>query len=163
MNLDEPILGAAQVAELAQTEILNIHTWTTRGFADPYHAKPRVRRGGGRVRSYSIRDALRFFLMARLHKQYRTPLPQGLAICHAVFGEENFNPEAAGYLVIEEGQFGIGEMRWYQGLGDLKQHLEVEPLSIVINVKRILNHIASGVRQFSGEPNRNSPRWSRQP
>jgi len=29
MNLDEPLLGAAQVAELAQTDIVNIHTWTT--------------------------------------------------------------------------------------------------------------------------------------
>ena len=39
MNLDEPLLGAAQVAELAQTDIVNIHTWTTRGFTDPYHTR----------------------------------------------------------------------------------------------------------------------------
>jgi hypothetical protein len=148
MNLDEPLLGAAQVAELAQTEILNIHTWTTRGFADPYHCKPRVRRGGGRARSYSIRDALRFFLMARLHKQFRTPLPQGLQICQSVFGEENFNREAAAFLIIEEGQSGIGETRRYKDLKDLTGHLAGEPLSMVINVKHILNHIESGTRQF---------------
>ena len=93
MNLDVPILGAAQVAELAETEITNIHTWTTRGFTDPYHTKPSIRRGGGRARSYSLRDTLRFFLMARLHNQYRTPLPQGMQICQSVFGEDNFDPQ----------------------------------------------------------------------
>ena len=109
MDLDEPLLGAAQVAELANTDIINIHTWTTRGFTDPYHTSPRVRRGGGRARSYSLRDALRFFLMARLHSQYRTPLPQGVQICQSVFGEENFNPQKAGYLVVEEGRPVLGE------------------------------------------------------
>jgi hypothetical protein len=63
MDLDRAFLSATQIAELAQTDIMNVHTWTTRGFADPYHAKPRVRRGRGKPRSYSRRDALRFFLM----------------------------------------------------------------------------------------------------
>lgn len=148
MNLDKPLLGAAQIAELAQTDIVNIHTWTTRGFADPYHTPPRVRRGGGRARSYSIRDALRFFLMARLHSQYRTPLPQGLQICQSVFGEENFNPQKAGYLVVEEGPSGTGGMRWYENLKTLGEHLAGEPVSLVINVRHILKHVESGARQF---------------
>jgi len=147
MNFDEPLLGAAQVAELAQTDIVNIHTWTTRGFADPYHTSRRVRRGGGRVRSYSIRDALRFFLMARLHSQYRTPLPQGSQICQDVFGEENFNPQKAGYLVLEEGP-GIGGVRWFENLKTLGQHLEGEAVSLVINVRHILHDVESRARQF---------------
>jgi hypothetical protein len=147
MNLDEPLLGAAHVAELAETDIMNIHTWTTRGFADPYHTNRRVRRGGGRVRSYSIRDALRFFLMARLHRQYRTPLPQGLQICQSVFGEENFNPQNAGYLVVEEGP-GIGAVRWYENLKTLEHHLAGEPVSLVINVRQILEHVESRARKF---------------
>jgi hypothetical protein len=147
MNLDEPLLGAAHVAELAQTNIVNIHTWTTRGFADPYHTSRRVRRGGGRVRSYSIRDALRFVLMARLHSQYRTPLPQGLQICQSVFGEENFNPQKAGYLVVEEGP-GSGGVRWYENLKTLEQHLAGESVSLVINVRQILQHVESGTREF---------------
>jgi hypothetical protein len=147
MNLDEPLLGAAQVAELARTDIVNIHTWTTRGFTDPYHTSRRVRRGGGRVRSYSIRDALRFFLMARLHSQYRTPLPQGMHICQSVFGEENFNPQKAGYLVVEEGP-GTGRVRWYENLKTLEQHLAGEPVSLVINVRQILEHVESGTREF---------------
>jgi|SRR5437870_598836 len=109
MDLDEPLLGAAQVAELANTDIINIHTWTTRGFTDPYHTSPRVRRGGGRARSYSLRDALRFFLMARLHSQYRTPLPQGVQICQSVFGEENFNPQKAVILWWKRGRPVLGE------------------------------------------------------
>jgi hypothetical protein len=44
MDLDEPLLGAALIAELADTDIVNIHTWTTRGFTDPHHTKRRVRR-----------------------------------------------------------------------------------------------------------------------
>jgi len=148
MDLDEPLLGAAQVAELANTDIINIHTWTTRGFTDPYHTSPRVRRGGGRARSYSLRDALRFFLMARLHIQYRTPLPQGVQICQSVFGEENFNPQKAGYLVVEEGPSGVGGIRWYENLKALGQHLADEPVSLVINVRHILQHVESGARQF---------------
>ena len=131
MDLDKALLGAAQVAALANTEILNIHTWTTRGFTDPYHTKARVRRGGGRPRSYSVRDALRFHLMARLHSQYRTPLPQGLRICQSVFAEENFNPQRAGYLVVQEGPSGNGEVRWYEDLKTLGQHLAGEPVSLV--------------------------------
>jgi hypothetical protein len=142
MNLDEPLLGAAQVAELAQIDIVNIHTWTTRGFTDPYHTSRRVRRGGGRVRSYSIRDALRFFLMARLHRQYRTPLPQGLQICQSVFGEENFDPQKAGYLVVEECP-GIGGVRWHENLKTLAQHLAGAPVSLVINVRQILEQVGA--------------------
>lgn len=148
MKLDEPLLGAAQIAELADTDIINIHTWTTRGFTDPYHTKPRARRGGGRPRSYSIRDALRFFLMARLHRQFRTPLPQGLQICQSVFSEENFDPEKPGYLVVEEGASGSGGVRWFENLKNLGQHLADESVSLVINVNQILQHIESGVRGF---------------
>jgi hypothetical protein len=148
MNLDKPLLGAAHVAQLARTDIVNIHTWTTRGFTDPYHTNPRVRRGGGRARSYSIRDALRFFLMARLHSQYRTPLPQGLQICQSVFGEENFNPQNAGYLVVEEGPSGSRRVRWYKDLQTLGQHLAGEPVSLVINVRHILQQVESGARQL---------------
>src|SRR5260370_20913723 len=139
MDLDEPLLGAAHVAELANTDIITIQTWTTRGFTDPYHPSPRVRRGGGRVRSYSLRDALRFFLMARLHSQYRTPLPQGLQICQSVFGEENFNPQKAGYLVVEEGP-GAGGVRWFENLKTLGPHLAAEPVSVVINVGKMLKN-----------------------
>jgi len=156
MNLDEPILGAAQIAEVAETDIMNVHTWTTRGFADPYHAKPRVRRAGGRPRSYSIRDALRFFLMARLHRQYRTPLPQGLQICQTVFGEENFDPKGAAYLVIEEGASGVGAMRHFPDLKSLTQHLAAEPLSLVINVRHILEHVQSTARQLLAEAGGNT-------
>jgi len=147
MKLDKPLLTAIQVAELAHTEVVNIHTWTTRGFTDPYHTG-RVRRGGGRARSYSIRDALRFFLMARLHSQYRTPLPQGLQICQQVFAEENFNPQKAGYLVVEEGESHIGAVRWFKDLKTLGDHLADAPVSLVINVKDILQQVESGARQF---------------
>jgi hypothetical protein len=148
MELDEPMLGAAQIAALAKTDIVNIHTWTTRGFTDPYHTKRRVRRGGGRARSYSIRDALRFFLMARLHSQYRTPLPQGMQICQSVFGEENFNPEKAGFLVLEEGASGIGKIRWFKDFEALGKQLASEPVNLVINVKHILFQVESGARQL---------------
>jgi len=152
MDLDKPLLGAAQIAELADTDIMNIHTWTTRGFTDPYHTSPKVRRGGGRARSYSLRDALRFFLMARLHKQYRTPLPQGLQICQGVFGEENFNPDTAGYLVVEEGPSGLGGVRWFKNLQSLGSHLASEPVNLVINVKQILEQVTTGARYFLVDP-----------
>jgi len=148
MDLDKPLLGAAQVAELADTDIVNIHTWTTRGFTDPYHTGRRVRRGGGRPRSYSIRDALRFVLMARLHSQYRAPLPQGIQICQSVFGEENFNSQKAGFLVVEEGPSGTGRVRWYEDVKTLAEHLATEPLSLVINVEHILQHVQAGIRRF---------------
>jgi hypothetical protein len=144
MDLDTPFLEAAQIAELSHTDIVTIHTWTTRGFADPYHTR-RARRGGGRPRSYSRRDALRFFLMARLHRQFRTPLPQGLRICQSVFGEENFDPEKAGYLVVEEGASASGDARWFDDVGKLTKHLDQEPLGLVVNVRRILNEITSGI------------------
>jgi hypothetical protein len=143
MDLDKPVLGAAQVAELANTDIVNIHTWTTRGFTDPYHSGRRVRRGGGKARSYSIRDALRFFLMARLHKQYRTPLPQGSKICQSVFGEENLDEDRAGYLVIEERPSGSGRVRWFGSIRDLSPYLSGEPVSLVINVNHILHQVTS--------------------
>ena len=153
MDLDKPLLGAAQIAQLANTDIVNIHTWTTRGFTDPYHSNRRVRRGGGRARSYSIRDALRFVLMARLHSQYRTPLPQGMQICESVFGEENFNPVHAGYLVVEEDQSGKeGRVVWFENLKTLGQHLAGESVSLVINVVQILEQVQSGVRQFMVDP-----------
>ena len=152
MNLDKPLLLAAQVADLAQTDIVNVHTWTTRGFTDPYHTGPRVRRGGGRPRSYSIRDALRFFLMARLHNQYRTPLPQGSQICQSLFGKENFNPEKAGYLVVEEGPSGRGGARWFENLPALGKHLSGAPVSLVINVEHILRHVEAGSRQYLSPP-----------
>jgi hypothetical protein len=157
MDLDEPLLGAAQIAELVDTDIVNIHTWTTRGFTDPYHTKRRVRRGGGRARSYSTRDALRFFLMARLHRQYRTPLPQGMQICQSVFGEENFNRQNAGYLVLEEGPSG-GGVRWYKDRKTLDQHLADEPVSLVINVKQISQLVESRVRQLlATDPSAQTP------
>jgi hypothetical protein len=152
MDLDKPILGASQIAELADTDILNVHTWTTRGFTDPYHNSPKVRRAGGRARTYSIRDALRFYLMARLHKQYRTPMPQGLQISQAVFGEENFNPQTAGYLVVEEGQSGFGGVRWFKNLQTLGRHLEDEPVNLVINVKQILDQVEAGASRFMIDP-----------
>ena len=152
MNLDKPLLGAAQVAELANTDIVNIHTWTTRGFTDPYHTSPRSRRGGGRARSYSIRDVLRFFLMARLHSQYRTPLPQGLHICQSVFGEENFDPQKAGYLVVEGDPSGVRKVRWYENLKTLEKYLAGEPISLVINVREILQRVESGARQIAMAP-----------
>jgi hypothetical protein len=151
-ELDKPLLRAAQVAELANTDIVNVHTWTSRGFTDPYHSDQRDRRGGGRARSYSIRDALRFFLMARLHNQYRTPLPQGLKICQSVFGEENFDPERAGYLVVEEGPSGVRRVRWYENLKTLGTHLAGEPVNLVINVRHIVQQVEARARQLTIAP-----------
>jgi hypothetical protein len=148
MNLDDAFLSATHIADLAQTDIVSVHTWTTRGFADPYHAKPRVRRGGGRVRSYSMRDALRFFLMARLHKQYRLPLPQGLEICQSVFGEENFNPDKAAFLVLEQGTSRANDATWCADLNSVAARLAAEPLAAVINVKCILDIIVARTRQY---------------
>src|SRR5205823_4426799 len=136
MILDKGILGASQIAAIAETDILNVHTWTTRGFADPY-AKPRIRRGRGRARSYSVRDALRFFLMARLHEQYRTPLPRGFEICELVFAAENFDCGKAAYLVLEQSSSGAIDVQWCPDLNAVAQRLEVEALATVINVKYI--------------------------
>jgi len=99
------------------------------------------------VRSYSIRDALRFFLMARLHSQFRTPLPQGSQICQSVFGEEHFNPEKAGYLVLEEG-LGSGRVRWFENLKSLGPHLEIEAVNLVINVRHVFQDVELRSRQF---------------
>lgn len=105
------------------------------------------------MRSYSIRDALRFFLMARLHNQYRTPLPQGRGICESVFGEDSFDPDKAGYLVIEEDRSGKeGKVRWFENLKTLAQHLADEPVSLVINVRQILEEVRSHVRGFMVDP-----------
>src|ERR1700731_4300669 len=46
-------------------------------------------------------DALRFYLMARLHKQYGTPLPVGKKICETVFGA-TFNEKNAAFLILEK-------------------------------------------------------------
>ena len=150
MDLDRAFLSAAQIAELAQTDITSVHTWTTRGFADPYHAKPRVRRGRGKPRSYSRRDALRFFLMAQLHKQYGTPLPRGLLICQAVFGEENFDEDKAAYLVVDESAAaGSSDLGWHADLDSVCHHLATAPVTTVINVKHILGQISAKSRRFS--------------
>jgi hypothetical protein len=148
MNLDETIYSAAEIAELAQTDILNVHTWTSRGFSDPYHAKRRVRRGRGRPRSYSLRDGLRFFLMARLHKQYRTPLPQGLQLCQLVFGAENFDPDCAAYLVMTESTSEVIDAEWCEDLAAVGRRLAVEPLATVIHVKRILDTVSGSARRL---------------
>jgi hypothetical protein len=84
--------------------------------------------------------------MARLHRQYRTPLLQGMQICQWVFGEENFNPQKAGYLVLEEAPSG-GGVRWYKDRKALGQHLKDEPVSLVINVRQIRQQVESRVRQ----------------
>lgn len=148
MNLDQAVFSAAQIADVAQTEILDVHTWTSRGFADPYHAKPRARRGRGRPRSYSLRDGLRFFLMARLHKQYRTPLPQGLRICQLVFGEENFDPGRAAYLVLEESTSRAIGVHWCPDVNAVGGRLAGEPLATVINAKYILDTVAARARRL---------------
>jgi hypothetical protein len=148
MKLDDTIFSAAQIAELAQTDILNVHTWTSRGFCNPYHASRRVRRGRGRPRSYSLRDGLRFFLMARLHKQYRTPLPQGLQLCQLVFGEENFDPDHAAFLVMRESTSEVIDTEWCEDLTSVGKRLALEPLVTVINVKRILETVRA--RQLLG-------------
>jgi hypothetical protein len=150
MKLDEAIYSAAQIAELAQTEILNVHTWTSRGFSDPYHAKQRARRGRGRPRSYSLRDGLRFFLMARLHKQYRIPLPQGFQICQLVFAAENFDPDYAAYMVIAESTRRMIDAEWCKDPDEVGRRLAAEPLATVINVKRILDTVTSGVPHRPG-------------
>lgn len=149
MKLDEALFTATEVARLAQTDIVNVHTWTTRGFADPYHAKPRVRRGRGKPRSYSVRDALRFFLMARLHEQYRTPLPRGLEICQAVFGEESFNPDAAVYLVVEDAR--SLDLQSYRDLKSLEPRLAGGPVTMVLNVKLILDQISAKALRLQTE------------
>ena len=147
MKLDKAIYTAGQIADLAQTDILNVHTWTTRGFADPYHAKPRFRRGRGRVRSYTLRDGLRFFLMARLHKQYRTPLPQGLQVCHAVFGE-SFDPKTAAYLLLRENVARTIELQWCKDATEVGLELGFEPLSTVINVKHIYDSVCAEAQRI---------------
>lgn len=147
INLDSPKFSAAQIADLAQTELLNVHTWTSRGFADPYHAAPRVLRGRGRPRSYSLRDALRFFLMARLHKQYRTPLPQGLEICQLVFGAENWAPSSAAFLVLDQSTSGAIDLHWCPDTAAVGRCLAVEPLATVVNVKRIFETVSARARQ----------------
>jgi hypothetical protein len=149
MAIDDTVYSAAQIAELAQTDILNIHTWTSRGFSDPYHAKRRVRRGRGRPRSYSLRDGLRFFLMARLHMQYRTPLPQGLLLCQMVFGTE-FEPGHAAYLVLLESNSKVIDTLWCEDTSEVGRRLAVEPLATVINVKRILDTVSGGARRLPG-------------
>jgi hypothetical protein len=100
------------------------------------------------VRSYSMRDALRFFLMARLHKQYRLPLPQGLEICQSVFGEENFNPDKAAFLVLEQGTSRANDVTWCADLNSVSARLAAEPLAAVINVKCILDIIVARTRQY---------------
>jgi len=148
MKLDEAMLSAAQIPEMVRTDILHVHTWTTRGFADPYHAKPGVRRGRGKPRSYSLRAALRFFLMARLHDQYRTPLPRGLQICQAVFGEENFDPRTAAYVVLEESTSQILDLKWYRDPKAVARRLATEPVALVMNVNLIHKQICGQAQRL---------------
>ena len=79
-------------------------------------------------------------------------MPQGLEISQAVFGEENFNPQTAGYLVVEEGQAGVGGVLWCKNLQTLGRHLEGDSVNLVINVKQILDQVEAGARSFMIDP-----------
>ncbi len=99
MDIDNPKLDAGQVAKLAHLDVTEVHTWTTRGLCNPYQAPDEIRRGRGRMRSYSIGMPFRFRLMGLLHKQYRVPLPEGRRICEHAFGE-SVNIQKVRYLLV---------------------------------------------------------------
>jgi hypothetical protein len=51
------------------------------------------------------------------------------------------------YLVLEEGPSG-GGVRWYKDRKALDQHLDDEPVSLIINVKQISQRVQSRVREL---------------
>jgi DNA-binding transcriptional MerR regulator len=140
-SLDEPQFNAAQVAKLAETDVISIHTWTTRGLTDPHRAESDVRRGRGRQRLYSLRDALRFYLMARLHKQYGTPLPVGKKICETVFGA-TFNEKNAAFLILEKTTIQVRNTLWCKDAHAVGRALALRPLGTVIHTRKILREVS---------------------
>jgi hypothetical protein len=140
MDLDTPQFTAARVADLASIDLVAVHTWTSRGLVDPYRAPEEVKRGRGQARTYSLRDALRFYLAGRLHEQYRTPLPQAVRICEAVFGSL-FNPQRAAFVLLEESTASTQGSRWCADVQQVAERLAAKPTSTVINVKKILDDV----------------------
>jgi hypothetical protein len=144
--LDEKILSAAQVAQVAETDITTVQTWTTRGLTEPYGLPGRLKRGRGRARMYSLRDALKFSLMVRLHKSYRTPLPHGIAICRAVFSD-SFVPENARYSIVTATPESA-RATWFPNAESVAKHLKNSRMATVVNVALVFGDTSAAVSKI---------------
>ena len=139
MDLDRPQFSAAQIAELAHVEIVTVHTWTTRGLANPYGDRD-IKRGRGQARLYSLRDALRFYLMARFHQQFRLPLPAGIRICQSVFSD-SFSTAKAAFLFLDTARPGLVAPTWCKDIHAVEQRLAVKLVGTVLDVKEIVANV----------------------
>ena len=149
MELDKPQFDAAQIAGLAQIKTLQVHTWTTRGLANPYGSD--IRRGRGEARFYTLRDALKFYIMGRLHEQYRMPLPQGLKICRHVFNDFN-QARTDHYLVLKISTRQTVVTEYYGDAKSLTAALASKPLGTVINIARIWGDVSAAAEKILNTP-----------
>jgi hypothetical protein len=148
IKLDTALFSAAQIAEVANLDLVTVNTWTSRGLFDPDKSAQRVRLGRGHARKYSLCDGLRFSLMRYLHKQYSVPLPQGAKICRMIF--EGFNPAktTTKVAVLTISTSVLTKLAWEPTLSEAMQHLERSPLATVINVGLIWSDVSARAQQL---------------
>jgi len=147
VSIDKPQFNAAQIAELSAIDLVAVHTWTSRGLVDPYKSAEDLKRGRGRARLYSLRDALAFYLMGRLHKQYRLPLPQGRKICRSIFGS-GYSPAKTKFVVLSVSTSLLVATAWCSTEAELAELLLRHPLATVLNVGLIWENVSAGAQQF---------------
>ena len=145
--LDVLQFSSSDVAVIADIPVRTVQNWTDRGLADPYRARSEVRRGGGVARRYSLRDALRFYLMARLHRDLRIPLPQGIRICGSAFGD-TFNPLKPGVLVLQKSTAVTVGFKWYRNEDELTEFLRHAPTASIVNAQLILRNVTEKAKQL---------------
>jgi hypothetical protein len=146
MTLDRKNLQAAHVAEVAGTDVTTVQTWTSRGMTTQYGLAVRLKRGRGHARMYSLRDALKFALMVRLHQNYRMPLPQGRKICGVVFGD-SFEPESARYSIVTATPMNA-QAKWYPDELAVAKALSTSRVATVINVGLIFREVCHSLEKL---------------
>jgi hypothetical protein len=150
--IDLAQFSAAQVAEIADTTIKVIATWTTRDFAG--RRDPRVKRGGGVARRYSLRDALWFALAAQLHRRYHTPLPQLQAIARLTFGGA-FTPERAAFVVVASARPGSASTHYCPDIAAVASQIQrLGCAIIVIDAREMFGRVMQGARLMLSEKER---------
>jgi len=87
-------------------------------------------------------------LMARLHEQYRLPLPQGIRICAAVFKPGIFTPTNAAFQLLEFATKDSIGTKWFKDLGSAAAQLARQPLSTIVNVANIWAEVSGRAEQI---------------
>jgi hypothetical protein len=147
VNLDVAVFDGVEVAQLAGIDDPKlISNWTDRGFCDPYQAATPRRRGRGKARVYSVRDALKLALMKDLSDRYQVPIPLGTRICAKAF--ETFHPARPGYLIIDRHSDAHLQVLWCGDSAELARQLTGSRAKalLVVNAASPFSEVLARVR-----------------